>query len=63
MELTDIEVYEDSKGEWRWRIRSENNEIIGASSEGFSARSVAEENVYLLADALIAGFTFVHSSR
>ena len=29
------EYYEDKKGEWRWRKKASNGEIIGASSEGY----------------------------
>ncbi|HEX5708969.1 MAG TPA: DUF1508 domain-containing protein [Pyrinomonadaceae bacterium] len=32
------EVYEDSAGEWRWRLRAGNNRIIADSGEGYRDR-------------------------
>lgn len=34
-----FEVYEDVGGEWRWRLRHRNGNILADSSEGYSARS------------------------
>ncbi len=34
-----IERYEDNAGEWRWRLRHDNGEIIGDGSEGYASRS------------------------
>lgn len=36
-----IEVYEDTRGEWRWRIVAANGEIIGDSAEGYVGRDHA----------------------
>ena len=33
-----IERYEDSAGEWRWRLRHDNGEIIGDGSEGYASK-------------------------
>lgn len=38
------EYYEDAAGEWRWRVKGANGEIIDASSEGFASKQKAEEN-------------------
>lgn len=38
------EVYEDKKGEWRWRRTAPNGNIVGASSEGFKNRGDAVKN-------------------
>lgn len=32
----EFEVYEDSSGEYRWRLQAPNNKIIGVASEGYS---------------------------
>ncbi|MEM8647452.1 MAG: DUF1508 domain-containing protein [Pseudomonadota bacterium] len=32
------EVYEDKRGEWRWRRRATNGEITGASSESYKEK-------------------------
>lgn len=36
-----FEIYKDSKRQWRWRIRSKNGKIIGASQDGFKNKSNA----------------------
>lgn len=38
------EVYEDKKGEWRWRHTAVNGNILGAASEGYKAKSDAVKN-------------------
>jgi len=39
-----FEVYQDKRGEWRWRRKASNGQIVGASSEGYKKRSDAEAN-------------------
>ena len=39
-----FEVYQDKRGEWRWRRKAVNGNIIGASSEGYNKRADAEAN-------------------
>lgn len=34
-------LYKDSKGEWRWRIKSSNGKIIGDSGEGYKNKQDA----------------------
>ena len=34
-----IERYEGAGGEWRWRLRHDNGEILGDGSEGYSSKS------------------------
>lgn len=46
-------IYIDEKNEFRWRIVAGNNEIIGASSEGFSSRQASLNNLALLSEAII----------
>ncbi|WP_309386082.1 YegP family protein [Cerasicoccus frondis] len=38
----------DRADKWRWRVVSNNNEIIGASSQGFTRKADAERNLALL---------------
>lgn len=33
------EVYKDTAGEWRWRLRAANNKIIANSGEGYANRT------------------------
>ncbi len=40
-----IAYYKDERGEWRWRLRAENNEIIAASSEGYKHFTDARKNI------------------
>ena len=44
MAESSTEYYQDRKGEWRWRKRSSNGRITGASSEGYVARKDCENN-------------------
>ena len=34
-----IEVYVDSKGEWRWRLISANGRIVADSAEGYKRKA------------------------
>ena len=38
------EVYKDKRGEFRWRRRSPNGNIVGASTEGYVGRSSCNAN-------------------
>lgn len=40
-----FELYEDRGGEWRWRLRHRNGNIIADSGEGYSSRSTARNAV------------------
>ncbi|GAB3412433.1 hypothetical protein GCM10027435_05130 [Haloparvum alkalitolerans] len=40
-----FEVYEDQGGEWRWRLRHRNGNILADSGEGYASRSAAEDAV------------------
>ncbi|QLH83064.1 DUF1508 domain-containing protein [Halosimplex pelagicum] len=41
----EFEVYEDNAGEHRWRLLSDNGEILADSGEGYSSRDEAEQAV------------------
>lgn len=43
--MATVEFYEDEAQEWRWRVKANNNEIIGASSEGFKRQQYARNNL------------------
>jgi uncharacterized protein YegP (UPF0339 family) len=50
-----VVLYEDAKAEWRWRVvNEENGEIVGAASEGFANKQIAEDNLDLVYEALRA---------
>jgi len=40
-----FEIYEDNAGEWRWRLRHRNGNIVADSGEGYGSRSDAVEAV------------------
>lgn len=44
--------YCDEKGEWRWKFKSPNGKIIGASSEGFKRLRGAQDNWSLLVGSM-----------
>jgi len=34
-----FEIYKDKAGEWRWRLRAANDELVAVSEEGFASKS------------------------
>jgi large subunit ribosomal protein L21 len=34
-----FEIFEDEAGEWRWRLRASNGELVAVSEQGFSGKS------------------------
>lgn len=42
------QIYRDKRGEYRWRLRSSDGEILAASSDGFATRKECEEQVELV---------------
>lgn len=40
-----FEVYQDKKGEYRWRRKATNGQIVGAASEGYAKKSDCEANM------------------
>ena len=47
-----IEHYQDNAGEWRWRIKAPNGEIIAAATEGFVDRPGSARNLERVAASL-----------
>lgn len=45
-----MDFYQDKKGEYRWRALSSNGKIVGSSSEGFSSKANATNNVKSLTE-------------
>ena len=44
-EKDSFEVYQDRRGEWRWRRKASNGKIVGAACEGYSSRADCEANM------------------
>jgi uncharacterized protein YegP (UPF0339 family) len=34
-----FEVYKDTKGEFRWRLKATNSQVIGTSGDGYKAKA------------------------
>lgn len=50
--MTDLTftIFEDNAGEWRWRCRAANGEIIADSGEGYAERRDCRHGIDLLRD-------------
>ena len=48
---TEFEVYEDSKKEFRWRLKAANGNVVAGSSEGYKAKADCEKAVELVKKA------------
>lgn len=46
--MSKFEVFEDASGEFRWRLKAANGEIV-ATSEGYTDRSSAHQSAQKLA--------------
>ncbi|NYT66915.1 DUF1508 domain-containing protein [Alcaligenaceae bacterium] len=38
-------LYKDARGEWRWRFKAANGNIICVSSEGYSSKQSAQHSI------------------
>lgn len=55
-----FEMYRDSTGEWRWRLRARNGEVVADSGEGYKRREDCEHGIELVrqsAEAKIVDMT------
>jgi uncharacterized protein YegP (UPF0339 family) len=41
-------IYKDTRGEYRWRFRANNNEIISDSSEGYKDKEDCKRGINLV---------------
>jgi uncharacterized protein YegP (UPF0339 family) len=39
--MREIEFFQDEAGEWRWRLKSGNGQIVAIPGEGYKSRSAA----------------------
>jgi uncharacterized protein YegP (UPF0339 family) len=42
--MAKFEIYKDSKGEFRWRLRANNNEVI-ATGEGYTSKDGCKNGI------------------
>ena len=54
-QLPKLVYKKDARGKYRWSVTAHNNEIVGASSQGFATKQKAEYNAELLAEYLNPG--------
>ncbi len=45
MSKATFELYEDNRGEYRWRLRHDNGNVIADSGEGYSSKSGAKDAI------------------
>ncbi|WP_322995595.1 YegP family protein [Castellaniella sp.] len=38
-------LYKDARGEWRWRLKAANGNIVCISSEGYSSKQNARHSI------------------
>jgi uncharacterized protein YegP (UPF0339 family) len=42
--MAKFEIYKDKKGEFRWRLRADNNQVI-ATGEGYSSKAACKNGI------------------
>jgi uncharacterized protein YegP (UPF0339 family) len=45
---TQFQLFQDNKGEWRWRLLAENSKSIAAASEGYVAKADALNGIDII---------------
>jgi uncharacterized protein YegP (UPF0339 family) len=43
--MAKVEVYKSPNGEYRWRLRATNGQVIATGGEGFSSKAAAKGGV------------------
>lgn len=43
-----FEMYRDARGEWRWRLKAGNHEVIAVSSEGYTSKQSCSHSIDLV---------------
>ena len=46
--MSKFQIYKDRKGEYRWRLRARNGEIIADSNEGYSSKANCKHGIDLV---------------
>ena len=46
--MNTVEFYRDKAGEWRWRLKSSNGNIIAESGEGYKNKTDCEHGFSLI---------------
>ena len=43
--MAKFELYKDAKGEFRWRLKSANGQIIATGGEGYTSKAGAQNGI------------------
>lgn len=46
--MAKFQLYQDSSGEFRWRLRADNNQVIATSGEGYKSRADCQHGIELV---------------
>jgi uncharacterized protein len=46
--VSKFQIFKDRKGEYRWRLRARNGEIIADSNEGYSSKASCQHGIDLV---------------
>ena len=46
-----FELYRDAGGEWRWRLRTQNGNVVADSAEGYRHREDCERGIEIIRSA------------
>ncbi|HUV37497.1 MAG TPA: DUF1508 domain-containing protein [Patescibacteria group bacterium] len=46
--MAEFELYKDSAGEFRWRLRANNGKVIATSGEGYKAHGDCKRGIELV---------------
>lgn len=49
-----FELYKDHKSEWRWRLRTQNGNVVADSAEGYEHRTDCERGIAIVKDSAAA---------
>ena len=49
-----FEIYREANGDWRWRLRHQNGNVIADSSEGYRRREDCERGIAIVKEAAAA---------
>jgi uncharacterized protein YegP (UPF0339 family) len=65
--VSKFQLYKDRKGEYRWRLRARNGEIIADSNEGYSSKASCKHGIDLVkeqaANAMVEDQTESRAAR
>ena len=43
--MSKFELYADAKGEYRWRLKASNGQVMGTGGEGYSSKATAKAGI------------------